>query len=270
MILFDSHCHLDFPEFDRDRPELLAQCAQGHIVHFCIPATRRRDWSRLEAVVNGGQSGVSLWGALGLHPCFMADHSGPDLELLDRRLALRSAAIVAVGEVGLDLYSGGTDLNEQRSLLQAQIEIAKNHRLPLILHVRKGHDQTAQLLRASRFSHGGVVHAWSGSDQQAVAFVKLGFRLGIGGSLTWPRAARLRRQVASFALDSFVLETDSPDMPAQGECGRRNTPLTLLRVLDVMAVLRKSTPQDLWPPLLRNSCQAYHLPDRHFETAARY
>ncbi|MCL6269915.1 TatD family hydrolase [Sansalvadorimonas sp. 2012CJ34-2] len=258
-MLFDSHCHLDFPAFNEDRDDLLQQCFAGGIGHICIPATEQKHWNRLENLLGSHSSGVNIWGAMGLHPYFLASHKDEYLEELDNRLDNKPDNIVAVGEAGLDLHIDNPNLPRQQELLAAQILIAAHHNLPLILHVRKAHDQTASLLRRLKFQEGGIVHAWSGSDQQAEAFARLGFKLGIGGSLTYERAKRLRRQVTELPLDYFVLETDAPDIPLAGLQGQRNSPLTVQEVFSVMASLRNIGPEELKQSLFKNTLDALHI-----------
>ncbi len=257
--LFDSHCHLDFPVFDHDREQLLEQCAQTGIKDICLPATEREHWKRLENHLGPHSSGVHLWGALGLHPYFLKAHRDEYLQELDQKVAGKPENIVAIGEAGLDLHIEDPDLPRQEELLAAQILIAAHNGLPLILHVRRAHDQAASLLRRLRFNEGGIVHAWSGSDQQADAFLRLGFKLGIGGSLTYDRAKRLRRQATELPIDSFVLETDAPDIPPAGLQGQRNTPLSLLDSFKVMASLRNMDTEELKVVLQQNTRQALRI-----------
>ena len=258
-LLFDSHCHLDFPVFDPDRQRLLTQCAQAGIRHLCLPGTVQDNWPRLLRLLGKRSNGLTLWGALGLHPCFMSSHRQDSLTALDDLLSQRTEHVIAVGEAGLDFSEGQARPCDQQALLAGQIELAAQHGLPLILHSRRSHDQLACLLRKMKFREGGIVHAWSGSDQQAMAFLRLGFRLGIGGGVTWDRARRLHRQVACWPLEHMVLETDSPDMPPAQAAGQRNTPLTLLPVLQKIARLRQQDPVQVAQQLMENTCQVLRL-----------
>ena len=257
--LFDSHCHLDFNDFDRDRADLLQQCYAAGISHICIPATEYKHWGRLQTLLGHNSSGVHLVGALGLHPCFLASHKDEHLAELDTLLAMHPKNIVAIGETGMDLAVDHPNQNRQEELLAAQILIASRHGLPMILHVRKAHDQTASLLRKLKFKEGGIVHAWSGSDQQAKAFFDLGFKLGIGGNLTFDRAKRLQRQVTEFPLEHLVLETDAPDMPPAGQAGTRNTPLTVVAVIEQIAKLRNQEKTVVARQLFINTMEVYQL-----------
>ncbi|CAM3757717.1 TatD family hydrolase [Parendozoicomonas haliclonae] len=259
-MLFDSHCHLDFPVFDQDRDVLLQQCAEAGIQHICIPATEREHWPRLQNLLGRHNSGVHIWGALGLHPYFLNSHKDDYLAELDSLVASKPDNIIAIGETGLDLFIDDPNLPRQEELLAAQILIAAHHGLPLILHVRKAHDQVASLLRKLKFQEGGIVHAWSGSDQQAEAFFRLGFKLGIGGSLTYDRAKRLHKQVSNFPLEHFVLETDSPDIPPAGLTNGRNTPLTLVAVLAKMSELREQDSAVIARQMFTNTRDVFRIP----------
>ncbi len=259
-MLFDSHCHFDFTDFDSDRDQLLRQCFSAGITRLCIPATTRHRWPTLQSLLGEHDSGVRIYGALGLHPYFLQQHTDDDLIVLDQQLAQRPDTIVAVGEAGLDLQIDQPDLPHQKQLLEVHIELASRHGLPLILHGRKSHDQLVSLLRKHRFKEGGIIHAWSGSDQQADAFTQLGFKLGIGGNLTYARAQRLQRQVAQRPLEHFVLETDAPDMPPAHLRGQRNTPLTLVSVLEKVASLRQQDKTTVAEQLLKTTLDVFQLP----------
>ncbi len=260
-MLFDSHCHLDFPVFDADRSQLLTQCADAGIAAICLPATEQQYWARLEQLLRTSHpSGVRLCGALGLHPFFINAHQDLHLEQLDQRLSEKPEHIVAVGEIGLDLFIDEPNLPRQEHLFREQVTIAAHHKLPLILHVRRAHDQTASILRKMKFTEGGIVHAWSGSSQQAKAFTDIGFKIGIGGSLTYDRAARLHKLVRTLPLEHFVLETDAPDIPpAHIKKGERNTPLTLVPVLDKIAELRDEPVAQLQETLYQNTCAVFRI-----------
>ena len=231
MRLIDSHCHLDFGDFDRDREALLARCYRQGIDRFVVPGVTAETWPRLMALV-GSLPGV--YGALGMHPMFLEQHQNEHLILL--RQLLGEWPAVAVGEIGLDFYHGKQDAVRQCELFEAQLEIAKQFQLPVILHVRKAHDQTLAILRRTEVC-GGVVHAFSGSLQQAKQYQQLGFLLGVGGAITHSRATRLRRTLAELPLELLVLESDAPDMLPAGATEKRNTSLVLCPVASILAEL---------------------------------
>ncbi len=256
ISLFDSHCHLDFEAFDSDRALVLKRCLEQGISAIMIPAVSRAAWSRLFRLledVDSNTSMPSLYGALGLHPWFAESHSLSDLKVLDNVLQQRNTNIVAVGEIGLDYWVGAPDFQLQDQLFSGQLELAARHNLPVIIHARKSHDQVLKRLRSQKASKGGIVHAFSGSEQQAHQYIELGFKLGLGGGITYPRATKTRKLAASLPLDAIVLETDAPDMPLNGFQGERNTPERLPAILQALNDLREESIEEIATATYKNT-----------------
>ncbi|RDE22689.1 TatD family deoxyribonuclease [Motiliproteus coralliicola] len=237
--LCDSHCHLDFSVFDSQRQTIMRQAVEAGVEVIVVPGVRAAGWDGLiELCRSHGQltsDTPRLLPALGMHPCFMADHRQQHLVRLEQ--LLQQQLPVALGELGLDFWSPDAEREPQLELLQQQLDLASSYRLPLLLHARKCHDPLIQLLRRQRFEFGGIVHAFSGSRQQAEQYLSMGFKLGIGGAVTYPRAQRLRRTVKELGPEAWVLETDAPDMPLCGRQGQLNRPDYLPGVLQVMGEL---------------------------------
>ncbi len=254
----DSHCHLDFPELTLDLEEILDGCRSRQVGKIVIPGVIEKNWARVVALCQAHPG--TLFPALGLHPCFAGQHLLDDLTVLRRRLTQHP--VVALGEIGLDFWLPDADRSRQSELLASQLELAGEFDLPVLLHVRKAHDQVLSLLRRARLRQAGIVHAFSGSDQQASQYLALGFKLGVGGALTYARAARLRRQVVELPLDSWVLETDAPDMPLSGRQGRVNRPDYLPDIAAVMAALRAESVDVVAEQILRNTQSILPLLDR--------
>lgn len=248
MHLIDSHCHLDFPVFDLDRDQLISRCEQLGVKEFLIPAVTKNSWQQLLSVC--AQSEV-LYPALGLHPMFMQDHKAEHIEQLKE--AVKQHSIVAVGEIGLDFYLPNHDKQAQIILFTQQLAIAQGAQLPVLLHVRKAHDQTISSLKKHPVS-GGIVHAFNGSIQQAEQYQKLGFLFGVGGAVTHPNATRLRTLMAQLPLSSLVLETDSPDMPLADMAGARNSPENIPKILSALAEIRPETAEQIAAATTQN-CQ---------------
>lgn len=233
-MIVDTHCHLDFPAFDPDRGTVIERARAAGVEAMVVPAVTVDNFQRVLSLC-GSEPG--LYPALGLHPCF--SHRLPaDLERLEQALTEAGGQVVALGEIGLDLRPGQAALELQLELLQAQLELAKVRELPVLLHVVKAHDQVLKCLRRLRLPRAGIVHAFSGSEQQAREYLKLGFRLGFGGAVTYDRAQRLRRLATLLPLESLVLETDAPDMPPSGHAGTRNEPAASAQVARLLAELR--------------------------------
>lgn len=235
MTLFDTHCHLDLDAFDEDRDQVLQAARAAGVRDILIPAVERRTWRSLLTLC---ATDARLYPALGLHPVYLGAHTMEDVARLDDAVAEHRP--LAVGEIGLDyqLHHLGREL--QQALLEAQLDIAKAHRLPVVLHVRKAHD--AMLNTLKRFDlPGGFCHAFNGSLQQAARYIDLGFCLGFGGMLTFERSNHLRRLAVDLPLDAIVLETDAPDMTVASHQYERNSPGYLPEVLNTLSALRGIT-----------------------------
>ncbi len=231
-MYIDTHCHLDFDVFDEQREELMARCLGAGIKHFLVPATVSSRWGRLLEL----SKQYPEWRiAYGLHPYFL---KGAELSELDNLATQCEDRAIAIGEIGLDNWPGSLSLEVQREFFIRQLVIAKSLALPVVIHARKSYDLVYQCLRQVGLKTGGTIHAFNGSYEQAQRFVELGFVLGIGGTVTYPRAKKAQRVLQALDRQSFVLETDSPDMPLYGFQGQMNTPLSILEVAKSVAIIR--------------------------------
>lgn len=207
----DTHCHLDAAEFDADRDAVVARARAAGVTQIVIPAVAASnlDTVRLLAIEH------DFAYALGIHPlCVMRAAEG-DLARLAEALETHHAdpRLVAVGEIGLDFFVPGLDLDIQQHFYIEQLKLAKRAGLPVLLHVRRSADKLLAGLRRVGFTHGGIAHAFNGSEQQAQAFIDLGFKLGFGGTLTFERSLQIRRIAAQMPETALVMETDAPDIP---------------------------------------------------------
>lgn len=251
--LIDSHSHIDAPEFDGDRDAVLARARAAGVTAQIVPAVTAASWPGLRDLCAGQPD---LHPAYGLHPMFMADHCPEHLDRL--RIWLERERPVAVGECGLDYWRDDADRDEQQRYLAAQLALARELDLPVILHARKAVDDvTAALRRIGGLR--GIVHSFAGSQSQAEQLWKLGFHLGIGGPVTYQRAQRLRRIVAAMPIDYLLLETDSPDQPLSGHQGRRNEPALLTHVLATVAELRRQDPSAVAAAATANARRLFRL-----------
>ncbi|OEU49392.1 MAG: DNAase [Desulfobulbaceae bacterium S5133MH15] len=231
--MIDTHCHLDVEQFQTDLDGILDRSRRSGVSDFVIPGYIASGWDRILTLCSRRPC---LHPALGLHPIYL-DHHQPG-NVTELRELSRRGTLVAIGEIGLDFQRGMERNKEQQELFEQQLAIAGDADLPVLLHVRKAHDQLLATLRRSHFSNGGIVHAFNGSRQQADHYIKLGFKLGYGGTLTYDRAKRIRRLAAELPLNSIVLETDAPDIPLAGRRGYANSPEYLPEILDVLTSLR--------------------------------
>lgn len=237
MELIDTHCHIDVEEFRKDFEVIVTQARLRGIETMVMPGVDRQGWARLIAL---SRKDDGLLAAPGLHPLYMTRHHPCHLQEL-KELA-RQYRLTAIGEIGLDYHVAGIDRNMQQQLFEAQLRIAEEAALPVLLHVRKAHDQVLATLRRKRFQQGGSVHAFSGSHQQACQYIKLGFVVGLCGTLTYDRARRIRAIAAQLPQEALVLETDAPDIPLAAHRGERNLPEYLSEVCTIVAEIRKEEP----------------------------
>lgn len=253
-MLIDSHSHIDTEAFDADRAAVIARARAAGVHEQIVPAIARQGWTHLRQVCH---THAGLHAAYGLHPLALDQHQPQ--HLLDLAAIIKEEQPLAIGECGLDLFVDGLDREQQYHYFNAQLELARDHDLPVIVHGRRAFDEVAACLRRIGGLR-GVVHSFSGSRQQAEQFWKLGFSLGIGGPLTYPRAQRLRDIVACMPGEFLLLETDSPDQPLHGHQGQRNEPALLVEVLAVAANLRRQSEAELAAATTANARRLFNLP----------
>jgi len=216
----DSHCHLDFARLGK-LGQIISDAKAVGVNVFIVPSVDQHNWSK---VLTLSKCYREIHPALGIHPYFLqADNH---LEQLIELATTERNQIVAIGEIGLD-GSIETPLHQQLEVLVPQLKLASDLELPVICHAHKAYDPLLKQLRRIKLTRGGVVHGFSGSAVQANEFIKLGFKLGIGGVITYPRANKIRTLVSQLDLANMVLETDAPDMPLHGQQGQVNTPANI-------------------------------------------
>jgi TatD DNase family protein len=237
MRLVDSHSHFDAAEFDADRAEAHTRGLTAGVDTQIVPAIHAAGWPKLKAVC---AAFPGLYPAYGLHPMSLHSHRPEHLDAL-RDWIVRERP-VAVGECGLDYFVDGLDADTQQVYFNAQLRLAREFDLPVIVHARRAVDAVIASIRRIGGLR-GVVHSFSGSAEQAAQLHKLGFLLGIGGPVTYERAQRLRGIVATMPVEQLLLETDAPDQPDANHRGERNEPAYLTTVLGVVAVLRRVPPE---------------------------
>jgi len=240
-MLIDTHCHLDAPEFDADRDAVIAQALGAGVTTIVIPSVARANFDTVRDLAHAFPQGAY---ALGIHPLCVPQAHEEDLADLDTRLsqARQDARLVAIGEIGLDFFVPELSTSPMRARQEffytAQLDLARRHGLPVLLHVRRSQDVLLKHLRR-RAPIGGIAHAFNGSLQQAQQFIALGFILGVGGAMTWTRALQIRRLSSQLPLSALTLETDAPDIPpAWLARGARNTPAQVARIAQTLAQLR--------------------------------
>ncbi|MBP5117408.1 TatD family hydrolase [Pseudomonas protegens] len=259
MELIDSHTHLDFADFDADRGALLADSRALGVSRMVVLGVYQANWQRLWDLV---QSDSQLYAAFGLHPVYLDDHRPEHLQQLGNWLTRLGGhpQVCAVGEIGLDYFLAHLDRERQQALFEAQLQLAADFQLPALLHVRRSHAAVIASLKRFKLKRGGIIHAFAGSREEAREYLKLGFKLGLGGAATWPQALRLRKVIAELPLHALVLETDSPDMAPAMFPGQRNSPQHLPAICAALAQIIGITPEQLASASTRNACELFGWP----------
>ncbi|MGJ3355481.1 TatD family hydrolase [Providencia sp. Je.9.19] len=252
----DTHCHFDFPPFNPLWSDSLQLANQAGVSDIIIPTVSLDNFERVWELAH--QYSV-LHAAMGFHPLYLNVFKDEHLDVLTDFLNQKSNKCVAIGEVGLDLYMQEPLFERQKLVLSAQLRFAKQFDLPVILHSRKSHDQLAAMLRRLDVPAKGVVHGFAGSLSQAQAFVKLGYYIGVGGTITYERANKTRQVMAELPLTSLLLETDAPDMPVSGFQGEPNRPERIALIFRSLCELRHESPDEIAHQLYINSLALFHL-----------
>ncbi|MFT7674016.1 MAG: TatD DNase family protein, partial [Gammaproteobacteria bacterium] len=238
MMLSDSHCHLDDDRFDPDRDAIVSRASTAGVRRIIVPATTANRW---EKVKNICEQYENAFPAYGLHPMFIEQHCEAHITELDEWLDREKP--IAVGECGIDFFHTNKDGKWQLQLFEEQLQLAVNHQLPVIIHVRKGLDVLISKLRKTP-TVGGVIHSFSGSLQQAGQLLDLGYKLGIAATIGFERAQKLQKVVKSIDITGLLIESDAPDQPGPDHRGALNEPAFIVEQLNTIAELRSMRSED--------------------------
>ncbi|MBU2869290.1 TatD family hydrolase [Colwellia sp. E2M01] len=228
MQFTDSHCHLDDIAFKEHLPELLVQCQQLNINRIIVPAISPSNFNQvLELAKNHHKDPICIYPCLGIHPWFLQDLNDTHLAQLTQSVKQARSDIIAIGEIGLDgaiakkAEAHGQSIEDnwhhQQHFFDYQLNIANEQNLPVIIHHRQSHDKIMPFLKRYKLNKAGIIHGFSGSYQQAVNYIDLGFKLGVGSTITYSRAKKTINAIKRLPLTSLVLETDAPSMPLSKE-----------------------------------------------------
>ncbi|MFU9137192.1 TatD family hydrolase [Erwinia tasmaniensis] len=252
----DTHCHFDFSPFCGDEAGSLQRATEAGVEKIIAVGVSA---DRFAGVIDLADRYEPLYAALGIHPMAIGRFEEAHLAQLESWLRLRPKKLVAIGEIGLDLYMEDPQFARQEALLEAQLRLAKQYDLPVILHSRRTHDKLAMHLRRIDLPRRGVVHGFAGSEQQALAFIRAGYAIGVGGTMTYARATKTRNTFSRLPLSSLVLETDSPDMPVQGFQGQPNRPERIKNVWQSLCEIREESPEEIADTIRENTRALFAL-----------
>ncbi|KGJ87172.1 TatD-related deoxyribonuclease [Colwellia psychrerythraea] len=298
MQFTDSHCHLDDEAFKENLPALLAQCAKLNISRIIVPSIAPDNFSKVLNLAKHtpddfnhitNNNPIKVYPCLGIHPWFLQELNDSHLAQLSKLVAKSRNEIIAVGEIGIDgaiakqaINHGQTpedNLHHQQYFFDFQLNLAKQQNLPVIIHHRQSHDKIMPFLRRYQLARSGIIHGFSGSYQQAMAYIDLGFKLGVGSTITYSRAKKTINTFKRLPLDSLVLETDAPSMPLSREViGKEvltnsekngqesielkadspaNSPVNLIKIFEVLSIIRPERPAEIANQLEQNIEQIF-------------
>jgi len=233
-IIIDSHCHIDFADFDADRSEVIQRAQQAGVNKIIVPGVQHTYWERVRDCCDAYPA---LYPCYGLHPYFIAEHSRNDIQALQSYIEQHQP--VAIGECGLDFFLKDLDRAQQQFYFTQQLDIALQTDLPVVIHARKSTEAVIDAIK-QRPGLRGMIHSYAGSYEQAVKLIDMGFYLSFGGPLTFEQATRLRKLVSQLPLDCILVETDAPDQPGQMANRQRNEPAFIVEVVAQIAQLHNT------------------------------
>ncbi|WP_371195786.1 TatD family hydrolase [Glaciecola sp. SC05] len=243
--MIDSHCHIDLPAFDEDRAQVIEKALSKGVKRILVPGLGINQVDRLLALKARFKT---LDIAAGFHPYFLcelrAEEWREQLAIMAKWVDTYLGDLVAIGEFGIDATLPLTLSFQQRVFID-QLGLAQSVSKPVILHHRQSHNELIRLIKKCNFQQGGVIHAFSGSAQIAQSYIDLGFKLGVGGTITYPRGEKTRKALTKVPLSALLLETDAPDMPIYGFQGMRNTPERLGIVAESLAELKQVSVEEI-------------------------
>lgn len=252
--LIDSHVHTDDHRLEPDLQRVLLDARAAGIIAQIVPGVTRVRWPGIRQLC---AQHSDLHACYGLHPCYCQEHQQSDLNELAVWLGRENA--IGVGECGLDYAISAADKPTQQHFFAAQLAMAREFNLPVVIHARKALQDVIQMIRTSGH-HRGMVHSFSGSLQQATQLIDLGYKLGFGGATTYERASRLRKLVAQLPLNALLLETDAPDQPGAANAKQRNEPAYLLDICKNISDVRNESAHELAQATTQNAIDLFNLP----------
>ena len=260
-MIFDTHAHYDDKQFDQDREELLASMKDNGIGTIVdVGSNMETSTWIVEAVTRYPM----MYGAVGVHPSDTAELKESDIDTLKKYAAMDR--ILAIGEIGLDYYWDEPERSIQKKWFEAQIELARDVKLPIIIHSRDAAKDTYDIMKALHAEEiGGVVHCFSYSKEMARQFLDMGFYLGIGGVVTFKNAKKLGEVVEYMPMDRMVIETDCPYLTPEPNRGKRNDSFNLPYVVNKIAEIKNISPAEVIDITSNNAKDLYGIGRKRFD-----
>ena len=254
--MIDSHCHINDEAFSENPGEYVKEAEKAGVFQFLVVGCNRESSEQAVEISNQNKG---CFAAVGIHPSDAKFAKEGDLERI-KELA-KDKSVIAIGEIGLDYYWDKDEevKKQQKEYFKKQIEIANELSLPISIHCRDGIEDCLQILRENPVKMGGIMHCYAGSLESAKDFIKLGFLLGFGGTVTFKNSVRPKEVVANIPSDSYVLETDAPYLAPDPFRGKENHSKYLYLVRNKIAELRNETPEQVEKETTENFKRLFHL-----------
>jgi TatD DNase family protein len=254
--LIDAHVHTDDVRLENILDEVLSVARAANVVAQVVPSICARLWPRVKSLC---ATHDDLFACYGLHPCFQAEHTVQHLDDLATWIGREKP--VALGECGLDYFMDKADKPFQQQLFAAQLALAREFNLPIVIHARSAVDDVIEMIKSAGH-YKGMIHSFNGSSQQATRLIDLGYKLSFGGAITYDRATKLRAMVAGLPLDAILLETDAPDQPDSSHAGQLNQPGYLPDVWTAISELRSEDANAIAKATTSNAMELFSLPKK--------
>ncbi|MDH5485158.1 MAG: TatD family hydrolase [Gammaproteobacteria bacterium] len=231
-MIIDSHCHIDFEDFDSDRDQVIHNANRAGVEKIIVPGITARNWQRQHDIC---QQYTGLYAAFGLHPYFLEQHQQQHIDALKQWIEQHDT--IGIGECGLDFFLPELDKDTQQFYFYAQLELALEKQLPVVIHARKATEQVIQAIK-QRPGLRGMIHSYSGSYEQATQLIDLGFFISLGASITYDNATRIQKIASQLPLEHLLVETDAPDQAGGVHRGKRNEPGFIVEVVEGLACIK--------------------------------
>jgi TatD DNase family protein len=254
-MLIDSHAHLEMPEFRKDLEQVIRRAKESGVGYIFTVGTENKNWKRTLEIAN---SNPSIYAILGVHPHNAKEIDGETYPTL--RELCRNGKVKAYGEIGLDFYRNLSPRDVQLRRFREQIGLARELRLPIVVHDREAHQETLEILRCEKAEKcGGIIHCFSGDYEMARACLEMGFYISIPGSVTFKNAEKFQEIVKSLPLESLLVETDAPFLTPEPFRGKRNEPSYVRYTAQKVAEIKKISFEKVAEVTTENAFRVYHL-----------
>lgn len=254
-MIFETHAHYDDEAFNEDREELLKQLCENRISHAVNISADLKSCKNTIALT---KQYPFIFGSLGIHPSETGSLTEEDMLWIGQESA--ADKIVAIGEIGLDYYWEEPEHDIQKKWFIRQLELAREKRLPVIIHSRDAARDTLTIMKAQHAEEiGGVIHCFSYGTEMAEEYLKMGFYIGIGGVLTFQNAKKLKEVVKMLPMDRIVLETDSPYLAPVPNRGKRNSSLNIPYIIEEIGKIKEVSTEEIERITMENAKKLYRL-----------